>query len=344
MLGLAGASFVGVQPARADRTPFDAIVGEGGHPSIAAALSVAPISSGSVYRVLIRRGTWREKLTIDRPNVQLVGEERAQSILVGDASAGTIAPDGQPWGTRHSATLTIAAPGFRAEDLTIVNDFDYAGAAMRQETRLQAVALAIVAGADRTNLERVTITGFQDTFLVDAGRTLLQMCDIRGHIDFIFGAGTAYFELCNVHTRRRERRNTHIPVGYITAPSTLRENAYGLVFDRCLLTKDAEVSAGSVALGRPWRPGGNPEAVGQSVFLDCWMDDHIDPAGWHRMRYTDHEGKRRDAEPDEARFFEYRSRGPGAQSSSAARRVLSSGEAAVFARDRVLRDWQPDRD
>jgi pectinesterase len=142
--------------------------------------------------------------------------------------------------------------------------------------------------------------GYQDTLLTDAGCTSFSDCRIRGHVDFIFGAGTVWFDDCEIVARMRSNGGEGRKVGYLTAPSTLRSTPYGLVFNRCRLSKENDVPAASYSLGRPWRPMttftdgryGNPDAVGQAVFLNCWMDAHIDAAGWSHMAYGTKDGGR----------------------------------------------------
>lgn len=95
----------------------------------------------------------------------------------------------------------------------------------------------------------------------------------------------------------------------------------------------------TVALGRPWRHTmtfpdgryGNPNAVAHAAFVRCWMDDHIVPEAWYPMHYNGKEGQRRMLEPEEARLFEYQSRGPGRGPASARRRQLSDAEARDYA-------------
>lgn len=335
------------------QAPFNAIVGQGGHASVKAALDAAPDRATSPHRILVRGGVWKEKLTISKPFIHLAGEDRAGSQIVFDAAAGLPAPDGGTWGTFRSASLTIAASDCALSNLTVANSFDYPEARRRGSDNpagngLQAVALAVMQGADRTLIDRVDMTGWQDTLLVNAGRSLFRQCRVSGSVDYIFGAGTAFFDRCRIVTRGRGDM-TGARQGYITAPSTLRTNPYGLVFDRCRLEKEGDLKAGVIALGRPWRPGtrfadgnyGNPEVVGQSVFLRCWMDDHIDRvAGWDRMAFQAKDGARVWFEPGDARFFEYRSEGPGAKFTPA-RRQLSDSAAAAFGQARVLGGWEP---
>ncbi|MBN1518331.1 hypothetical protein JXA32_17350 [Candidatus Sumerlaeota bacterium] len=59
----------------------------------------------------------------------------------------------------------------------------------------------------------------------------------------------------------------------ITAASTPEGRPYGFVFLQCKLTADEGVT--KVYLGRPWR------SYARTVFVQCEMDGHIHPEGWH---------------------------------------------------------------
>ena len=79
------------------------------------------------FYFLIRPGIYREKLTIDFPNVCFEGSNRESTIIVWDDHHGKIGTDGMPIGTGNSATFTVNAHGFSARGLTFANDFDYPG-------------------------------------------------------------------------------------------------------------------------------------------------------------------------------------------------------------------------
>ncbi|WP_181902697.1 pectinesterase family protein [Lysobacter soli] len=330
------------------RTPFDDIPI---FASVGAAIAAAPITGGKPFRILVTRGRWHEKLVVDKPDIHLVGEDRTASVLTFDAAAGMPRPDGEPWGTWGCASVTIRAPGFRATELTIENAFDYVGNLATPKFEpigpngAQAVALMLDAGSDRAMFERVNFIGHQDTLFVDAGRSFFRDCRISGSVDFIFGGGNALFEQCELHSRFRPGKERQ---GYVAVPCTPSAQAYGLTFVRCRLTRDAAIPDGSVALGRAWRPGrtfpdgkyGDPDAVGAAVYLDCWMDAHVDPRGWDEMGYTARDGKRVMLQPGDARLFEHASAGPGAHR-SASRRTLPRDRIAAYARERVLDGWVP---
>jgi len=299
------------------------------------ALKQAAAAGGRPFRILIREGMLVEKLTVSIPNVAIVGSG-PKTVLSFGTYAGLKHSDGNNWGTFRTGTLTLAAPGTTLRNLTIRNSFDYIGAKRDNAGNgAQAVALVIGRESDRTLVEHCWLEGYQDTLYVQA-RARIADCRIVGGVDFIFGGAAAWFEGCEIVTRFVPGA---IEYGFVSAPSTPLEQPYGLVFSRCRLTHEPRVPARSVWLGRPWRAGGNMALTGQSVFLDCWMDAHIRREGWTWMGYKGPDGTQRRLTPQEARLFEYRSRGPGAAPASATRRLLSAADAAKFTRANVLGDW-----
>ena len=63
-----------------DRSAFDVIVKEG--ESIQAAIEQAPERPTEPFKILISKGTYNQKVIIDRPNIVLVGEDRHETKLV----------------------------------------------------------------------------------------------------------------------------------------------------------------------------------------------------------------------------------------------------------------------
>jgi pectinesterase len=308
----------------------------GTHRSLAAALSEAP-AGDAPYAILVGRGSWQEKLVVARPNITLVGEDRRETILTASVASGHDKPGGGTWGTYGSATLTVEAPGFTARNLTIENGFDYRANPLSGAVRdAQAVALALGNGADRSLVEQVDLVGYQDTFYLRSGRARIRDCAISGSIDFIFGGAAALFERCEIRSRLRPGQEVQ---GYVAAPSTPRAQRFGLVFDRCRLTREAGVPDGSVWLGRPWRAGGNVALLGQAAFLRCWMDAHIAPDGWTSMGYKGPGGFPMRLEPGDARFSEYANAGLGARRGPG-RRLLTPAEAAAFTPAAILAGWR----
>ncbi|MGZ8413114.1 MAG: pectinesterase family protein, partial [Gemmatirosa sp.] len=198
-----------VVDARFAGTEGDSVAGAPVYRTLGAALDGLPVNGAQRATVLIRTGRYREKLTIDRPRVTLVGEHRDSTVLTYDAAAGHRTPTGGTWGTRGSFTLRIVAPDFRAERLTIENAFDYPANAAKpatDPTRLrdaQATALMLDLGSDRAAFVDVRILGHQDTLFPNAGRSWFHRCVVAGSVDFIFGAGQAVFDACEIVSRDR---------------------------------------------------------------------------------------------------------------------------------------------
>lgn len=314
--------------------------------TLGAALAAAPGDGTTPFVIHVRNGRYREKLSVTAPNVHLVGESRAGTVLTFDAAAGHRSPGGWTYGTRGSFTLRIAAPGFRMERMTVENAFDLPANAVKPDsdstkiTGTQGVALFLDEGSDQAVFRDCVISGHQDTLFPNAGRAYFNRCTVVGSVDFIFGWGRAVFDDCDIVSRDRGSATNN---GYITAPSTHVSQTYGFVFVRSRLKKETPgMAPGSVTLGRPWHPSGNPDAIGSAVFIDTWMDDHVGATGWSPMNSTDAAGNRVENQPQDARFFEYGSTGPGAVARPS-RRVLTAEQADAYEIVRVLDGWDPRR-
>ncbi|MGY5765751.1 pectinesterase family protein [Brachybacterium sp. DNPG3] len=202
---------------------------------------------------------------------------------------------GMPFGQR-CATLTIEADDVTLEDLTVVNTFDKREHPDWPETQ----ALALRTLGDRVRVERCRLLARQDTVLLDAPswaavrRVHLRDCEIEGDVDFLYGRATALIEGGIIRSNAP---------GYLVAPSTALENPRGFLIVGARLEATPDVPAGSVRLGRPWHPGGKPDAVGQAIFSRCVLGAHIAADPWDEMGGFPWQ---------EARFAEFASTGPGA--------------------------------
>ena len=228
--------------------------------------------------IYIRKGVYKEKLIIpeSKINVSLIGAEGA--VISGDDYASKPNRFGENMSTSGSASCYIYAPDLICENLTFENTAGRVG---------QAVA-CFVAG-DRVIFRNCRFLGNQDT-LYNFGkhcRQYFEDCYIEGTVDFIFGSSTAVFNRCTIHSLSK---------GYLTAPSTPQDEAYGYVFIDCRLTAADGVE--KVYLARPWRP------YAKSVFIHCEMGGHILPVGWHNWN-------KKDAEKT-IFFAEYENTGAGA--------------------------------
>ena len=322
-------------PGRPGRTRLIvATDGSGDHTGIQAAVDAVPAGNGSPFVIGVRPGTYLGQVIIpaDRPHIELRGLGRRPSdvVIADDRANGTPKPGGGTWGTSGSASVTVDGAGLRATNLTFANLFEEA--AHPEITNRQAVA--VLTRADRLVFDRVRFLGNQDTLYVNSSaagvvaRAYFRDCYVEGDVDFIFGRATVVLDRSRIHSLNRGST----PNGYVTAPSTDITNPYGLLFHRCRFTSDAP--AGTVLLGRPWHPGQDPAAIGQTIVRESWIGAHVPAAAWTDFGVWPWR---------EARFAEYRNCGPGAIV-SADRPQLTTEEAAGYTVETFLRGadgWAP---
>jgi pectinesterase len=285
--------------------------------TLTAAVEALPADGGTIE---LQPGEYREKVTIAKPNVRLVGKgARPQDVVVvwsdGAITAG---------GTFKSFTMNVSGDGFRARNLTIQNDYH-----LKDSRPSQAVALAIT--ADRAVLEKVRLLGAQDTLYAASkkakpSRQYFKDCYVEGHVDFIFGDAKAFFDRCQIHGIAHESV-------MFTAQSKVRpdqDSAY--VFDRCLITADP--NAKGIFFGRAWRP------YATVIFMRSRIEAALDPAGWREWT----PGKTDTLST--ATFAEYASTGPGASPTTREPRTkqLTADQAKTWDRKTFLAGadgWKP---
>lgn len=325
--------------------------------SLQAALDAAPTANVKPYRIYLSPGDYYEKIVIAKPNIHLIGADKNTTRLhygayAGQQSTEPGATKGQIWGTIGSATLIVRAANVQVQQLTIENTFDFlSNDALAQDdakriANSQAVALHLDNGSDKFLARDVRLLGYQDTLFVNSGRSWFDQSVIAGNVDFIFGKGNALFTNSEIKTLARGKPSD--PHAFLVAPSTQIASEYGLTFIDCRLTRDASVPNNSTPLGRPWHPTtqfadgryADPNAIGKAVFINSWMDAHITIDGWYSMSGTAKDGSRIAFLPEDSRFFEANSSGPGAVVNDK-RRQLNADEIEQYTREKVLGDWNP---
>jgi pectinesterase len=289
-----------------------AVDGSGDFNSVQEAVMAAPVTSATNWWTLrIKPGIYKELVYIQRERgfLHLVGENAEKTVITYNLNANLPGKDGKPIGTFRTPTVFIDADNVTAENITFENSAGNVGQ-----------ALAIRLDGDRLAFRNCRFIGWQDTILANRGRHYFENCYIAGHVDFIFGAATGWFERCHIHCRTN---------GFITAASTPVQQPFGFAFSNCKITGEPGVKT---FLGRPWRPFGN------TIFLSTEMSEIIRPEGWDNWRKVENEKT--------ARYAEFNSTGPGANPKARVQwaRQLSSGEAKAITKEKVLGgsdDWKP---
>ena len=292
--------------------------GTGDFTTISEAVQAVPYECEA--EIEIGPGIYREKLVCEKQNITLRGAGADQTRIVWGDGGKLPHPDGRPTHTFRSYTAFFSGENLTVEDLTIENDAG-PGAQVGQ-------AVAAYVDSARAVFRRVKLLGNQDTLFCAplpekerekdgflgprglaprrASAQYYHKCEIAGDIDFIFGGADALFEQCTLRTV-----DNHIPHSYVTAPSG-KADGLGFVFWDCDFVSDCP--AGSVYLGRPWRP------EGKTAVLDCRLGAHIAPEGF--SPWNDR------ADTNLAAFAEAGSNGPGAVPRPGWVHALTASQAA----------------
>ena len=152
-----------------------------------AIMSVPSGSRDNPVIIHIAPGTYKELIYIQREKsfFRLIGEDPnpTNTVLSFNLYAGITNAEGKPIGTFKTPSTTIDADDFTAENITFENSAGPVGQ-----------ALAIRVDGDKAAFRNCRFLGWQDTILLNRGRQYFENCYICGHVDFIFGAATAWFE------------------------------------------------------------------------------------------------------------------------------------------------------
>jgi pectinesterase len=255
--------------------------GTGDFKTVQAAFDAVPANNKKPVVIWIKNGLYHEKLHLDsgKQFVELIGESKYNTILTYEDHTGKVSPKGDSINTRTSYSFIIKADNFYAHNITFRNDAGF--------TAGQAVA--VECDGDKAVFNNCRFIGNQDILFLnsESSRQYYQNCYIEGTTDFIFGASTAWFQQCHIHSKK----NSHV-----TAASTPQDHPYGFVFNDCTLTGDTSIHKAS--LGRPWRP------YASVTYIHCYIDKQIMPDGWANWNKTE--------SYKTARYAEYGNYGPGA--------------------------------
>jgi pectin methylesterase-like acyl-CoA thioesterase len=285
----------------------------GDYNSVQAALNSLSKTNSTPTQIRIAPGTYKEKLSIQIPNITLCGQagKASSTILTYSDNANTSNGNGGTLGTTGSASTTLSSNDVSAENVTFANSTPLGGS--------QAVALLVT--GNQVQFRNCRFLSFQDTLYVRKAKQYFRDCYVEGTVDFIFGDATAVFEGCTAH---------NVSGGTaVTAPNTDQSVPYGLVFLGGQLTAVSSIKAGSMALGRNWG------AYGSATFLNTKLGAHISAVGWVPMGTNT---------LDTARFAEYKTSGAGASSLGSRApqsKQLTDQQAANYTLEKIFGAWVP---
>lgn len=240
--------------------------------------------------VLLSEGTYREKIEINVPNIEIIGADADKTVIIWDDYAKKLDPFGVEFNTFRTYTAAVTADNVTLKNLTVAND------SLEPEKKGQEVALTVY--GDKFYAENCRFISTQDTvfcgplpedlierydgFLKDElrrgnfQRHIFKNCLIAGNVDFIFGCADALFDKCEIRSVFDVRGH-----GYAAAPAHALTQDIGFVFNDCSFTCEDGVAEGSIFLARPWRD------YGKASFVDCQYGKHISKEGFDKWNDTE---------------------------------------------------------
>jgi pectinesterase len=281
--------------------------GSGDYTTIQAAIDATKAFPDQRITIHVKNGIYHEKVRVPSWNnlLSIIGEDKEKTIVSWGDYFDQIGRGRNS--TFFTYTFLVEADDFYAENLTIENTAGPVG---------QAVALH--AEGNRCAFINCRILGNQDTLYIsgEGCHQLFRNCYIEGTTDFIFGSATALFDRCTIVSKADS---------YITAASTPQGAEFGFVFKNCRIEAVSGVS--KVYLGRPWRN------YAKTVFMDCFLGQHILPEGWHNWNKP---------EAEKTSFYaEYGNTGPGANNTKRVgwKQNINSKQAKKYKPENILGGW-----
>ncbi|KAK1293028.1 putative pectinesterase 29 [Acorus calamus] len=250
--------------------------GSGQYKTIQEAIDAVPDNNDKWYRILVKRGLYREKVKIPpaKPFILLEGEGSQLTTIewsdyatngLFELGGSRVTPN---FNTETSATFTVQAENFVAKSITFKNGYNMEGG---QKQKMDQAVAATVNG-DKAAFYNCAFVGIQDTLYDGHGRHYYSNCYIEGAIDFIFGFAKTVFEGCNLHSTAGEWGG-----GYLTAQGRGSDtDTGGYVFKSCNVT-----GTGPTYLGRAW------STHARVVFYKSQFNAPIAPHGWDAWHHKD---------------------------------------------------------
>ena len=274
--------------------------GSGDFKTVQAAINAVPANADGRTTILVRKGTYPELIVVpaEKKKLTLRGEDRKQTIIAATHNA-RLNP-------QRREMFSLLADDFRLENITLHNTTPKGGS--------QAETIRV--RADRVVLDHCDFKSFQDTLRLD-GRVYVHECYVEGDVDFIWGAGTVYFDRCDILALHDgflvQSRNGPAKLGY--------------VFVECKIATAPALESFVLARIDPAR-----YPFSHVAFINCAMGKFVTPAGWV------FDGPGAAASKEHIRFWEFQSTDLAGKPLDVSQRIAGSRQltAAEAAQQRDL--------
>jgi len=280
--------------------------GTGDFCTVQGALDFIPEGNTAPVTIFVKRGTYTEIVAFShKDNINLLGEDRKQTVIAYANNARFSGFDGNPYDPpgkspdddaqpvyRRSVLLAHRATGFTLENLTIRNTTPHGGS--------QSECI-IFNGTDaaRAVVKDVDLYSFQDTLQIN-GQAYIGGCYIEGDVDFMWGTGPSFFENCTARSTSSGAYYTQI-----RNPPT----KHGFVYYHCTLDGAPGVTGDFFSRIEP-----NRFPHSEVVLIDCTLGPSVGSVAWQLQ------GRNLPKEPPPVHFWEYNSRTPAGDSVDVSKR------------------------
>jgi pectin methylesterase-like acyl-CoA thioesterase len=223
--------------------------GSGDFCTVQGALDRVPDLNNAAQSINVKAGTYEEIIHIGARNrISLLGQGQDQCIVTYKNNSILNA------GTHTRAVFTAEGDDLVLRNFSVINATPKGGS--------QAECLAL--WGERCTVDHCVFSSFQDTLLIN-GRAYFLACRVEGDVDFIWGAGAAFFDQCEIKSLNK---------GYIVQARNLAGQR-GYVFLKCTLTAATGVSGVVLA-----RTAGDGYPYSEAVYIECKMGSHLTAAAW----------------------------------------------------------------
>lgn len=259
----------------------------GEYATISSAVAALASLSGP-KTIFVYPGRYKEQIRINYPSsLSIQGYTTNPTSAASNQVTVQVAISAAQAGSNvKSAAIWAQSQGIRISNLNVINSFG---------TGTDTQALALASTGRKQVFKYCTFSSFQDTVEVE-GTAYFYGSRIEGATDFIFGAGSAWFESVVLAVKATTSR------AFITAQRRSPGGSTGFVINKSQVIS-AGAGAGSTYLGRPW------SEYAAVAFQSCSLSNIINPDGWSIWSPSD-------PRTAHVTYEEYRNFGAGANTSA----------------------------
>jgi pectin methylesterase-like acyl-CoA thioesterase len=250
--------------------------GSGDFATIQGALDFLPEGNTVPTTVLVKNGTYHEIVFLtNKDHITILGEDRKKTILAYPNNDKFNKIAGNPFGgaAPDPASADIAKGdavyhrgvfiGHRTNDLTLAN-LTIHNTTPHGGSQAEAIILNGTTDAHAI-LVNLDLYSFQDTLQIN-GQAFISHCYIEGDVDFMWGTGPCFFQVCTC-TMTRSR-------AYYTQIRNQPTN-HGYVYSRCTFNGGEGVADGFLS-----RIATAKYPASEVVLIDCTLTNAVGPIAW----------------------------------------------------------------